>query len=85
MVVDYPLMSSVNFAVPDSPFTDPRWRDTSIAESAKSPSHSSTLIGNGKLAFVPDKFVETVPAAGATGAKAIILGDSLKGGNGGYI
>src|SRR5277367_3278430 len=45
MVVDYLPMSSVKFAIPDFLFTDPSWLATTIATSAKSPSHSSTLIG----------------------------------------
>ena len=59
MVVDYRSMSSVNFAIPDFCLPIPVWLATTIATSAKSPSHSSTLIGNGKSASV-DRFEGTL-------------------------
>ena len=51
MVVDFLLMSSVDFAIPDFCSLIPSWLATTIATSAKWPRHSSTLIGNGRSAF----------------------------------
>jgi hypothetical protein len=42
MVVDYPAMSSVNFAIPDFCSLVPGWLAATIATSAKLESHSST-------------------------------------------